>query len=317
MSILSKALADQTIGNPNLIIDGNFDYWIEGTSQTSSGYGSSTMWISYHAGDTTKTITREDFTHGQTSVPGNPSYFTRTVFDGGSTADSRLLLEQKQDLLLTKLSGKTITVSFYAKADTALELGTDVYQMFGSGGSASVPSGNKVFTLSTSWKKYTTTINVPSINGKTLGSDYAFQFRFWMSAGADISSEAGIGIQSGTIDIARVKLEEGHVATNGGWRTVDEELKFINRYFVVKAVGRYIPPAKVDDISAKAAWRDYIIYTWEGTMRALPTPTVALGNLGSNVIYASGSGGYVAVYNNGSVLNEITNQSVIHIDARL
>lgn len=62
----------------NYIINSNFDYWQRNTTQTSSGYGSDDRWINDHGGST-KAHSRQAFTLGQTDVPNDPKYFSRTV----------------------------------------------------------------------------------------------------------------------------------------------------------------------------------------------------------------------------------------------
>lgn len=63
----------------NKIINGDFDIWQRGVSQTSSGYGSADRWRNTHAGST-KTTSRQAFTFGQTDVPGNPTYYMRMSY---------------------------------------------------------------------------------------------------------------------------------------------------------------------------------------------------------------------------------------------
>lgn len=225
-SILNHALADRQAANPNLIVDGDFRFWFEGDSQTNSGYGSATMWSSYHA-STTKTVSRQTFADGQTDVPGAPRYFCRTVFSGGAQADSRVVMEQKQESI-NSLFGKRATVSFYAKADADLQLGIDINAVVNSLNNS---TGPKVVNLTTSWQKFSVTLDVPFPSGLTEGTGDHTDLRFWLTTAGDFTADSGIGVQSGTVDIAHVKLEEGPVATEGGWRNEAEELALVSRYY--------------------------------------------------------------------------------------
>jgi hypothetical protein len=62
----------------NAIINGNFDIWQRNTTQTLIGYGSDDRWSNDNVG-TTKTHSRQAFTLGQTDVPGEPRYYSRTT----------------------------------------------------------------------------------------------------------------------------------------------------------------------------------------------------------------------------------------------
>jgi hypothetical protein len=118
-----------------------------------------------------------------------------------------------------RLSGKTVTLSFWASAGAAgLRLGANITQVFGTGGSPSaavVVNGQSV-TLSTSIARYNLTFAIPSSVGKTFGTngDDWTQAVFWFSSGATNNVAAGnIGVQSGTIVLWGVQLEIGSVAT--------------------------------------------------------------------------------------------------------
>src|SRR5574343_522912 len=101
----------------NKIINGNFDIWQRGTSQTLSGYGSNDRWYNINNGST-KTNSRQSFTPGQTEVSNEPKYFFRTVVSSvvgvSNYCNSTQFIED-----VRTLAGKTATLSFWAKADSS------------------------------------------------------------------------------------------------------------------------------------------------------------------------------------------------------
>jgi len=219
----------------NRIINGNFDIWQRGTSQTSSGYGSADRWESFHSGST-KTASQQAFTVGQTDVPSNPKYYLRHVVSSVAGSGNRVLVNQKIEGVST-LAGQTVTLSFWAKADSNKSIATEFVHNFGTGGSPSTAiTGIQVVThnLTASWQKFTATVAIPSISGKTIGSDNNdyISFAFWFDAGSDYNSRTNLlGQQSGTFDIAQVQLEEGTVATPFEHRPI--ELALCQRYYQI------------------------------------------------------------------------------------
>ncbi len=225
----------------NKIINGGFDIWQRDESQTSSGYGSDDRWQNIHAG-TTKTHQRVGFELYQSDVPGNPAYHSRTDFSAG-TGDGDYCQKIQVIEGVKTLAGKKATLTFYARspAGTELKLATRLYQSFGTGGSpsASVTIEPALHTLETEWKKFTRVIDIPSIDGKTLGSngDDGLGVSFWFDAGSDHDGpSASIGHQSGIIDIARVSLVEGDATAEDdpfSPRHLTQEEALCCRYFEV------------------------------------------------------------------------------------
>ena len=221
----------------NKIINGNFDFWQRGPYQTSSGYGSADRWYNEHVGSS-KTVTQQAFTVGQTEVPGNPKYYLRHVTTSASGAGNAVVPNQRIEDVRT-LAGKTATLSFWAKADGNKDIVTEFVQYFGSGGSPSPSSfvfgiGPTTHSLTTSWQKFTATVSIPSISGKTIGTDENswLGLYFWFDAGSDFNSRTNsLGQQSGTFDIAQVQLEEGNVATPFEQRPYAIEYPLVGRYF--------------------------------------------------------------------------------------
>jgi len=223
------------LGRRNAIINGNFDVWQRGTSQTAGGYGSADRWNS-SIGTSTQSVSQQTFTVGQTDVPNNPKYFYRNVVTTGSTAGSYAAVQYKIEGVET-FAGETVTLSFYAKADSSKNIAVEFTQYFGTGGSPSTAiSSIEVTTvaLTSSWAKYTVTVDIPSVSGKTLGTngnDF-LRFYFWLDAGSDFNARTNsLGNQSGTFDIAQVQLEKGSVATAFERRSYWEELALCERYY--------------------------------------------------------------------------------------
>jgi len=223
------------LSNRNVLINGNFDIWQRGTSQTSSGYGSDDRWLNQNGGST-KTHSQEVFALGQTEVPGNPKYFSRTVVSSVAGASNYTLKAQRIESVAT-LAGQTATLSFWAKADAPKNIAIEFVQRFGTGGSPSAPVesiGITTIALTTSWKKHTVTVDIPSIAGKTLGTDGSdhLQLYFWLEAGSNFDNRTNsLGQQSGTFDIAQVQLEAGSKATAFEKRPYGTELALCQRYY--------------------------------------------------------------------------------------
>lgn len=261
----------------NKIINGNFDVWQRGTS-LASGTGERYLadrFANYSAGST-YTASQQSFALGQTNVPGEPVYFHRTVVTSVAGTNNHCILEQKIESVRT-LAGRTATLSFYAKADAAKNIAVEIFQDFGSGGSPSTYVTTHVtkVSLTTSWQKITATVNIPSISGKTVGTNgnHALRVIFFFDAGSGFNLRTNsLGHQSGTFDIARVQLEEGLVATPFEERFMGTELALCWRYTIsseqaITANSPYTSSSSVSDLVANV--------TFPVMMRA--TPSITLG----------------------------------------
>jgi hypothetical protein len=269
---LGNAYSDGALSNRNAVINGNFDVWQRGISQTSSAYGSDDRWSNLNSGST-KVASRQNFSLGQTDVVGNPKYYSRTVVTSVAGAGNYVLKRQSVEGVTT-FSGETVTFTFWAKADANKNIAVEFYQNFGSGGSPSglvfIPS--QTVSLTTSWAKHSLTFDIPSVSGKTLGTDGAdtLSFHFWFDAGSDYNSRTNsLGQQSGTFDIAQVQLEVGDTATPFEHRSYGQELALCQRYYYVSG--------DIDCGQSGAAvsggYSTYFAHSWTlpVTMRTAPT----------------------------------------------
>jgi hypothetical protein len=150
-------------------------------------------------------------------------------------------------------AGGTVTVSFYAKAATSTlaapaKIAVELSQSFGTGGSPSADVNTYAgqATLSTSWQRYSLTVALPSISGKTIGTaanTSSLKLNLWTSAGTTFNSRTGsLGIQSNTFDIWGVQVERGGYATSFEERPLQQEIALCQRYFC-KTFGINVAPA--------------------------------------------------------------------------
>lgn len=138
----------------------------------------------------------------------------QNVFTGASSAADFTLMQQRIETI-HRLSNKTVTVSFYAKAATGTpKVGVSIDQNFGSGGSTAVNGSGTAVAISTTWTRYTVTLTIASATGKTVGAGNNTALNLWYSSAATNATRSGtVGVQSGTISIWGVQLEIGSLAT--------------------------------------------------------------------------------------------------------
>jgi len=298
---LGNAYADGALSNRSKIINGNFDVWQRGTSG-SSGYIAD-RWTTVSSGSTTA-ISRQSFTLGQTDVPDEPIYFHRVVVTSVAGAGSNAILVQRVEGV-RNLAGQAATLSFWAKADASKNIAAEFVQVYGSGGSpssATIAIGVTTIALTTAWQKFTVTVNIPSISGKTLGTagDDFLSMNFWFDAGGDFNGRTNsLGQQSGTFDIAQVQLEAGDTATPFEHRSFGAELALCQRYFQSSFATGTAPAAGLL-ISMYVTGTAYSTSAGTGLGTRFPvdmrsTPTMAY----YPATPASGSVGTVSVYSGG------------------
>ena len=284
----------------NYIINGTFDIWQRATSQTSSGYGSDDRWGNLITG-TTQVASQQTFTLGQTDVPNNPTYHARTVVTSVAGAGNFALKYQPIEGVET-LSGKTAVVDFYAKADASKNIALEFIQSFGTGGSPSAQVtgiGSQLVALTSAWQHFQIEVAVPSITGKTLGSngDDYLGLIFWLDAGSDWNARASsLGQQSGTFDFSEIKVYEKGKQCEPR-RSEGQELELCRRYYIDTRYGA-VGTAWAFQISTTyvAAGNNYhTCETLMTTMRATPTMTYVNG---TNFLFGT-TGAFQGVSRNG------------------
>jgi hypothetical protein len=228
----------QAAKNKLINADFNINQRAFSSTTTSGNYGFDRCQLVASGG--TATYSAQTFTLGAAPVAGYESKnFARLVTSGQSAVGDFAAVRQNIESVRI-FAGQTVTFSVYAKASTGTpKIGVALDQNFGSGGSpsAQVTTSGGTATISTSWARYSFTISVPSISGKTLGtaSDYLAAWLF-TSVGTSVSASGypAVGVQNVTIDTWGWQLEYGSKATpfqtaSGG--SPQAELAMCQRYY--------------------------------------------------------------------------------------
>ena len=225
--------------NKNKIING--DFYVNQRSFASGSADNSYNFDRWQANSSggTVTTTANTFTLGAAPVAGYEGRNFLTVATSGQTTSAQLTLVSQKIESVRTFANQTVTVSFWAKANSGTpKIAAEFQQNFGTGGSpsASVNTYAGQATLSTSWARYSVSVAVPSISGKTLGTNNndLISLILWYSAGSDYNARTGsLGLQNATIDIWGVQVEAGSVATafQTASGSIGGELALCQRYY--------------------------------------------------------------------------------------
>ena len=217
----------------NKIINGDFGIWQRGTSITCANNVATyvadrfAVGAGYSSGSTV--ASRQTFTPGTAPVAGyEGSFFLRvTNAAGGSPSPYLDIAQRVEDVRV--FAGQTVTLSFWAKASVSTNLNPLIRQNFGSGGSSNVDSSPTAQTATTSWARYSFTLAIPSISGKTIGTSSYLEFYLLN----------GFYAANQTIDIWGVQFEAGSTATafQTATGTIQGELAACQRYYYRTGVG--------------------------------------------------------------------------------
>jgi hypothetical protein len=213
-SINGIPLRQGVIDTENRIINGAFDFWQRGTSSTASGYVAADRWNNFADGGTV-TQSRQLHTIGDKFGNNTPQFYLRQTVSGQS-ATGHLALTIQSIEGVRSYAGETITVLGWARRSSgAGNMAIEAAQLFGTGGS---PSAN-VFSISpttialtSGWEPFAVVINVPSIAGKTLGTNGNdhLGLNFWTSAGSDFNARTNsLGIQTIGVDLWGIHIKLG------------------------------------------------------------------------------------------------------------
>jgi len=207
---------DPLAGTRNKVINGLFNIWQRKTdfpSATGVRY-SADRWRLAGIGSQIGLVgSNSNGLYSDMGVGGELPIFSFTSVAGNN---NNAFVDQAIEGVHT-LSGKQATLTFSARrwSGTATKIGWQVFQYFGNGGSPSpivvVASGVETFT--STMKQVKNTFFVPSVEGKSFGTngDNALYIRFYFDAGSTAQSfgTPAVGRQSGSMAFTKVSLVEG------------------------------------------------------------------------------------------------------------
>lgn len=192
----------------NAVINSDFRIWQRGTSFTQSPsveiFSADRWFYNSNGSGGTITLSQQTFTPGTAPVAGyEGQFFFRYTCTSARTSQTFNVFGTRLEDVRT-FAGQTVTISYWAKASTNVTL-TDPYfsQFFGSGGSSTVNTIFSSVNLTTSWQRFTATVTLPSLSGKTIGTNNSLQITF-----QGLPNTTGV-----SVDFWGFQLEAGNVAT--------------------------------------------------------------------------------------------------------
>jgi hypothetical protein len=263
----------------NAIINGAFDIWQRGTS-----FAMSTGVVTYTADrmrsvmPTGATISRQTFTPGTAPVAGYEGqfYFNALLTTNAQNYEHGQFIENARTF-----AGQTVTLSFWARSTVGAQpMSVAMFQNFGTGGSPSSlvsispTSGTNPYTPTGSWVRYIYTFNVPSVSGKTFGTNN--DSYLWVRFGQYTATATNT-----SLDYWGLQLEAGRTANvfRRNANSLQGELAACQRYYCKtfpltvapasnagQAGSILCPRASNTGVTAYAAWWQFPV-----PMRVTPT----------------------------------------------
>jgi hypothetical protein len=213
----------------NVARNEQFSFWNYGTIFSPvQGLGSQSIsdffcddWLYTRTDNTYNVIlSQQAFTTDQTDVPNNPLFFFRYQNTTLPATETNNCLRQQYDTVET-FAGYPVTISFYAKSPTASTINAYLRQYFGTGGAPSAEVATLAIqqVLTTSWQRYNATITLPTLTGKTLGSNGDSGLFLTINFPNDALA---------TVDICNVQVQQSSALSLFPYEVLDTQFKELN-----------------------------------------------------------------------------------------
>ena len=275
----------------NVIING--DFFINQrsfTSTTTSGVYTFDRWLTSFVNGT-NTYSAQTLTQSTGLLPLSQlsgSTFLRIVTAGQSAASDFSAISQRIENAAT-FQGKTVTVSFYAKAASGTpKVSVNLAANQLGVGQVSNPFGS--VTISTNWVRYSLTATLAALAvAYTPSGSYLEAYLITSAGTSNATFASSIGSQNATIDFWGVQVEAGSVATafQTATGTLQGELAACQRYYYQPTTGAYWNGQVVTTTTY------YVMVYFPVAMRTAPTITntsIVAGNFPATASSAAFAG---------------------------
>lgn len=330
------------VAGKNKFINGDFSINQRAFTSTTA-YNAYTFdrWQNGGDGGTT-TTSAQTFTPGAAPVAGyeGVNYIRQVVTGQAATTDFVHINQHIEDV--RTFAGQTITVSLWARAGSGTpKIGVTAYQNFGSGGSSATITSTTTQTITTGWARYSFTLSVPSVSGKTIGTSSALRLFVFCSSGTGMSSGGwpAIGVQNNTFDYWGIQAEVGSVATPftlAGGGSPQAELALCQRYYIrtnsgygygnapVFAMGgsgngyfaTFFPPVTLRTVPSSIEFSN--IALWDGlAVNAISTATINAGQANPACVVFQGAAAASVQYRPYALLNNSNAAGYLAFSAEL
>jgi hypothetical protein len=226
---------------PNKVINGNFDVWSYGSSQTTNGFHSADRWYfnMEGTGGMSRTISkRTPMNYNTNEIP--PLCVTHYLEDiislGTEVADDHYVVMSQRILDAKQFSGKKIYLQMYLNTDTAcsISISLDIeHNIYDDAYWHRVVDGARIITLNNvnTWEEHTVTFQIPTID-YDLQTLNCLRLKIWRSAGSDFDSlTGGLGKQpNGYLNMSAIRLYISEFPRECEIRTADAEETLCKSY---------------------------------------------------------------------------------------
>jgi hypothetical protein len=228
----------------NPVINSGFDIWQRGTTSTALGSGTflADRWQAARTGFAAGASQSRQVTGDTTNLP-NIEYCLRIQRDVTNTSTLAIIMGQNVESVNSiPYAGKTVTLSFYARAGSQFSAASSILSTFFASGTGTdqnlitagtltgINNTSTNHTLSTTWQRFTVTKAIDST-----ATQLAFQFFY---------SPVGTALANDYFEVTGVMINIGSVATpfrrTSG--TIATELTICQRYFA-KSYSQATAPA--------------------------------------------------------------------------
>jgi hypothetical protein len=287
----------------NILINSALDIWQRGTSISNPANGAYTAdrWqVRQDGSGFSSSVSRVSLTTSESQSIGLDYALRFQVTNAGTSNTFRQIGNVVENV--STLSGKTVSISYWAKTNSgSATINPNIRQYFGPGGSAQTFTSGTGATLTSTWTKYFSNINIPSIDGKTIDSGNFIQLLFILPVN-----------QTFDISITGIQLEEGPVPTSfrRNQENIQAELAACQRYYYQSGGATYSSfallqapttsvlagairlPVTMRTMPSSVSWTgttsNYVLYTGSGTISG--GPSIDANRSDANNIWMNWSG---------------------------